>query len=55
MKFLAWYSFVLIVIAILYWIPTFLSGANEWETGLWVVILFVPVAYYLFRKAREEK
>lgn len=54
MKFLGWYSFGIVVLAILYWIPTFLSGVGQWETGLWALVLFSPVAFYLFQKARME-
>ena len=53
-KLLAWYSFGMMVLAILYWVPTFLSGQGEWETGLWVLALFSPIALYLFQKAKEE-
>ena len=55
MKFLGWYSFVIVVISILFWLPDLFSNSAEVDTAIWVVILFSPVAYYLQKKAREEK
>lgn len=55
MKFLGWYSFVVMTIATLIWVPDFLTMSAEWGTGMGVIILFSPVVYYLFKKAKEEK
>ena len=55
MKFLGWHSFAIIRISVLYWLPDLFSNSTEVDTAIWVVILFVPAAYYTFRKAKEEK
>ena len=55
MKFLGWYSFIVLVITILYWLPDLFSNSSEVDTAIWVVILYSPIAYYALRKARDEK
>lgn len=54
MKFLGWYSFIVVCISILVWLPDLFSNSLEVDTAILVVILFSPVAYYLFKKAKGE-
>lgn len=55
MKFLGWYSFIITLIAVLVWVPKFLTMSSEWEAGLWVILLFTPVVIYTYKKAVQEK
>jgi len=54
MKFLGWYSFGLICLTILYWLPDLFSNSAEVDTAIGVIALYSPVAIYIYKKVIVE-
>ena len=53
MKLLAYYSFLITIFAVLACFVAYVQNVFD-TNSFWGMILYIPVAYYLFRKAQNE-
>jgi len=49
MKFLKWYSILIILWSCLHWLGEFLRGGPEWDVGIMIIMIQAPMVYYLFK------